>query len=70
MKVESVMDSQADTIRDLQKSNEELLEALDRQCDNMSFVLSHVPVPDKWYKKFSEELQKDRAAIKKAKGAP
>ena len=58
-RVESQLESMGNTIR-------ELLEALERQCDNMAFVLSHAPMPDQWYDKFSEELVQDRGAIKRA----
>lgn len=40
-----------------------LREALDRQCDNMAFVLNRVTLPDQWYCKFSNELEADRGLI-------
>lgn len=33
--------------------------ALDRQCENMSFVLNRVSLPDQWEKKFADEYVKD-----------
>lgn len=42
---------------------ERLREALDRQCDNMAFVLNKATLPDQWYCKFSNELQEARQAL-------
>jgi len=44
---------------------EDLIEALDRQCDNMAFVLNHMSVPGQWNDKFTEELEADRKILKK-----
>lgn len=44
--------------------NQKRLEAaLQRQSDNMAFVLNHMNVPDGLYGKFTRELAEDRAAI-------
>ena len=40
-----------------------LREALDRQGDNMAFLLNNVGVPQPWYDKFTAELAEDRAAL-------
>jgi hypothetical protein len=40
-----------------------LREALDRQCDNMAFVLNHHSLPDLWNDKFARELVEDRTTI-------
>lgn len=37
--------------------------ALERQCDNMAFVLNKATLPDQWYSKFCNELEQDRAAL-------
>lgn len=39
---------------------EEAEGALERQADNMAFILNHVGVPQPWYDKFSRELAVDR----------
>lgn len=44
-------------------SHKALKEALDRQCDNMAFILNHMAVPDPWYEKFTNELAEDRKAL-------
>jgi len=38
-------------------------EALDRQCDNMAFLLNHAPIVQQWYDKFTAELAEDRQAL-------
>jgi len=43
-----------------------LLEALNRQCDNMAFFLNRFSIPDQWYAKMMRELEEDRAAIAQA----
>ena len=40
-----------------------LREALDRQCDTVAFVLNNATLPDQWYCKFSNELERNRALI-------
>lgn len=44
---------------------EALRAALNRQCDNMAFVLNKATLPDQWYSKFSNELEQDRALLNK-----
>lgn len=41
---------------------ERLKTALERQCDNMAFVVNHVTLHG-WYDKFKDELEEDRAAL-------
>ena len=48
---------------------EELERTLDRQCDNMAFILNHHTLPDQWYYKFTKELGEDRRA-RSALGEP
>lgn len=43
--------------------DDSLRSALDRQCDNMAFVINHVGLPDAWLTKFMRELDEDRAAL-------
>jgi uncharacterized membrane protein YgaE (UPF0421/DUF939 family) len=39
-------------------------EALERQCDNMAFILNNVVIPsDFYYEKFKTELEADRKAF-------
>ena len=38
-------------------------EALERQSDNMAFILDHVSLPEHLYCKFQAELAEDRAAL-------
>ncbi len=45
------------------KREEKLREALDRQCDNMAFVLNHFKCPNSWFHKFNNELTEDRQAL-------
>ena len=52
----------ANLIERLSAERERLAKALDRQADNMAFVLNHAPV-GKWYDKFTAELAEDRAAL-------
>lgn len=40
-----------------------LREALNRQGDNMAFVINNVSLPDQWRDKFMRELDEDRAAL-------
>jgi hypothetical protein len=47
-----------------------LLEAVERQCDNMAFILNHNPMTDSLYDKFIKELEQDRSIITKATGDP
>lgn len=42
---------------------ETVIEALNRQCDNMAFVLNKFDVPDHWYYKFKAELEEDRTKL-------
>lgn len=45
---------------------ERLTKALTRQCDNMAFVVNHVTL-HRWYDKFKDELEEDRAALSGSK---
>lgn len=47
----------------LQAEVRKLAKALERQCENMAFVINHVTLPDSWYEKFQCELDNDRAAL-------
>lgn len=38
-------------------------EALERQCDNMAFILNRIDIGDNWHDKFTKELAEDRQAI-------
>lgn len=42
-----------------------LVKALERQCDNMSFVVNNADLHG-FYDKFKDELEEDRAALKSA----
>jgi len=42
---------------------ERLREALDRQCDNIAFILNRVDLPKTWFEKFDSELSEDRKAL-------
>ena len=42
-----------------------LVKAAERQMDNMAFVLNHAEIPNGYYSKFIDELEQDRAAIRK-----
>ena len=42
---------------------EQMREALNRQGDNMAFLLNHVTLPNAWYEKFTRELKQDRAVL-------
>lgn len=46
---------------------EKLVEALERQCDNMAFVVNHAPIIQPWYDKFSSELEEDRQSLAAAR---
>ncbi len=41
----------------------ELEEALERQCDNMAFILNRLDMPDQWAAKFNQELETDRVTL-------
>lgn len=45
-----------------------LVEALERQTDNMAFLLNHASIPDQWAFKLNTELEIDRATLARAKG--
>lgn len=60
----SALDEAQEQITCLQERIKELESALERQADNMSFVLSHVGLPDQWFEKFGRELGEDRKALK------
>jgi hypothetical protein len=40
-----------------------LRDGLERQGDNMAFVLNHASLPEQWDAKFTLELAEDRAAL-------
>lgn len=40
-----------------------LEKALERQGDNMAFVINHVTIPNQWMEKFMRELDEDRTAL-------
>lgn len=45
--------------------NEKLKAALLRQCDNLAFVVNHVPLNDPLYNKLKSELEEDRVVLSK-----
>jgi hypothetical protein len=47
---------------------ERVREALDRQCDNMAFLLNNAALNVTWYEKFKGELAQDRAALTRPEG--
>lgn len=55
---------QATRAKDAERQRDELRKALDRQCDNMSFVLNRVEL-HAWHGKFEREVAEDRALIAK-----
>lgn len=50
---------------DLAAENERLRAALERQSDNMAFVLNHMEVQKQWYEKFTNELSENREALER-----
>ena len=50
---------------DLASENERLRAALNRQGDNMAFVINHATLPEQWMTKFMAELAEDRAALER-----
>lgn len=42
---------------------EECRKALERQGDNMAFILNRVELPEAWFAKFDAELAEDRALL-------
>lgn len=48
---------------DLIKAADALAEAMDRQGDNMAFVINNVSLPEQWRDKFMMELEQDRAQL-------
>lgn len=46
----------------VQDEIERLRKALDRQCDNMAFILNHAETYH-WFNKFDRELQEDRKVL-------
>lgn len=46
-----------------QSSERDLARALERQCDNMAFLLNHTSLSDAWFLKFDRELKEDRAFL-------
>ena len=47
---------------------DQLKAALERQGDNLAFVLNRVSLPEAWFEKFDRELQEDRKALEKNDG--
>lgn len=54
--------------RQLIMSALELMDELERQCDNMAFVVNHATLPNQWLEKLSKELEEAREILSKAKG--
>ena len=54
-------DEAADTI-------DALVAALERQADNVAFMLNRFELPRQWHEKLDRELAEDRAALSRAKG--
>lgn len=54
------------SLTDLTRERDEARAALNRQADNMAFVLNHATLPDQYYSKFSHELAEDRSALRTA----
>jgi hypothetical protein len=52
------------TMTEAARKIRELRGALQRQADNMAFLLNHVEVPQKWREKYSAELRVDSAVLK------
>ena len=46
----------ADTITAIKK-------ALERQTENMAFIINHVSMPEHWRDKFMRELDEDRSTL-------
>ena len=47
----------------LDRALERMRDALNRQCDNMAFIVNHVTLPEQWRDKFAVELEQDRRAL-------
>lgn len=45
-----------------------LVAALERQADNVAFMLNRFELPRQWHEKLDRELAEDRAALARAKG--
>ena len=60
---EAIKAAAADEITALRRRVAELEAALNRQGDNMAFIVNYVSIPDSWYEKFRRELEEDRAAL-------
>lgn len=54
-----------DHVLSVLNNHAELVKALERQCDNMSFVVNNADLHG-FYDKFKDELEEDRAALKSA----
>jgi hypothetical protein len=52
-----------ETAKDAADEIERLRKALERQGDNMAFVINHVTIPNQWMEKFMRELEEDRTAL-------
>lgn len=48
----------------LRAGNKRLKEALERQCDNMAFVVNHAELPPWAFNNFRRHLEEDRAVLK------
>ncbi len=46
----------------------DLYGALERQTDNMAFIMNHFNIPQEWYTKFTREIDQDREVLTKARG--
>lgn len=53
----------ADAIEALSRDLAEARAALERQTDNMAFVLNHASLPDQWSEKFDRDLTEDRTVL-------
>lgn len=61
-RTENLLSEAASLITTLTAERDALAKALDRQCDNMAFVVNHVSL-HAWYDKFKNELEQDRATL-------
>lgn len=61
--VEAALTAASAEAEGLRAEVERLREALQRQSDNMAFVLNHFNVPAQWYDKLTSELADDRATL-------
>ena len=60
-----IMNDAADALEAQEDRIKALTTALDRQCDNMAFVLNRVDL-HAWHGRFSDDLEADRLTLSKA----